>query len=66
MIIWRKASRSGGHGGGECVEIAALPSRLIGIRDSKDPHGPRLHLTDAAWTDLLSSVRDLPSPNSPR
>lgn len=40
QATWRKSSfsGSGGVGGGNCVELAALPDR-IAIRNSKDPHG---------------------------
>ena len=51
---WRKSSYSD-HAGGDCVEAADL-APLIGIRDSKDPDGPKLTLTPAAWSTF---VRDL-------
>ncbi|WP_028922683.1 DUF397 domain-containing protein [Pseudonocardia acaciae] len=39
---WRKSSfsGSGGPGGGNCVEVAALPDGRIAVRNSTDPHGP--------------------------
>ncbi|NVI92401.1 DUF397 domain-containing protein [Actinomadura sp. BRA 177] len=37
---WRKASRSGDNAA-NCVEVAGIPSR-VAIRDSKDPHGPKI------------------------
>ncbi|MFB7943695.1 DUF397 domain-containing protein, partial [Kitasatospora phosalacinea] len=43
---WRKSSYSDGNGG-ECVEVDdANPGT---VRDSKDPHGPRLTFTTHAW-----------------
>jgi hypothetical protein len=39
-IAWRKSSHSSTNGG-ECVELAVI-SHEIGIRDSKNPNGPRL------------------------
>jgi hypothetical protein len=39
---WRKSSFSGtgGPGGGNCVEVAALPDGRIAVRNSTTPHGP--------------------------
>ncbi|MQY06429.1 hypothetical protein ACRB68_45170 [Actinomadura sp. RB68] len=56
MIQWRKASRSNTQGG-DCVEVARFPA-AVGLRDSKDPEGPRLVLgRDAfkAFTDALKA-----------
>ncbi|MGI5324381.1 DUF397 domain-containing protein [Actinomadura nitritigenes] len=62
MIIWRKASRSN-TSGGDCVEVASLACN-IGLRDSKDPDGPRIALPDAGFRALLDAVKrgehDLP------
>lgn len=59
---WRKASQSG-HEGGNCVEVAGL-ARVIAVRDSKDPDGPKLNFGDAAWRAFASRVKanvhDLP------
>lgn len=53
-LTWRKSSFSGGGGtgGGNCVEVAALPSGEILIRHSKQTDGPVLLFTCAemsAW-----------------
>jgi hypothetical protein len=60
-IRWRKSSHSD-HQGGNCVELACL-SHMIGVRDSKDPDGPKLALSPAAWgaltAEIKSGVRDL-------
>ncbi|MBC6466519.1 DUF397 domain-containing protein [Actinomadura alba] len=56
-IEWRKSSRSDDGTGGECVEVAALPG-AVAVRDSKNPEGPRLTLTPAAWRGLVAGVRD--------
>jgi Domain of unknown function (DUF397) len=64
---WRKSSFSGDNGG-NCVEIAELEQvihgpdhkaghgRLIAVRDSKDPDGPKLFFTLAEWTAFLQGV----------
>ncbi|WP_422736039.1 DUF397 domain-containing protein [Micromonospora sp. WMMD729] len=52
---WRKSSRSL-NGNAECVEVA-LASHAVGIRDSKDPCGPFLVVTVAAWTAFIDRVK---------
>lgn len=54
--VWRKSSRSGGNGG-QCVEMACLPTGKA-IRDSKNPNGGVLILSESAWANLLSTLRD--------
>ncbi|MEU8800902.1 DUF397 domain-containing protein [Spirillospora sp. NPDC048819] len=41
-LRWRKATRSTSTGG-ECVELAVVPEG-VGVRDSKNPDGPKLLL----------------------
>ncbi|MET7879041.1 DUF397 domain-containing protein [Micromonospora profundi] len=53
---WRKSTRSGGNGG-DCVEVAANLPGVVGVRDSKDPAGPVLTFTPAAWTRFLTLTR---------
>jgi hypothetical protein len=55
QLTWRKSSHSGSEASA-CVEVAALGEGLV-ARDSKDPQGPLLHLTAAAWTGLLGQVK---------
>jgi Domain of unknown function (DUF397) len=52
---WRKSTRSSG-GGSNCVEVARLPSH-VAIRDSKNPQGPALIITPAAFRDLTDGIR---------
>lgn len=52
---WRKSSRSD-TSGGQCVEVADLMGR-VGIRDSKDPNGPKLTLSPDAWRTLVRNVK---------
>lgn len=54
-IQWRKSSRSAG--GGDCVEIAELPDKVL-VRDSKDPDGPQLRFTSEAWRGFIGEVKD--------
>ncbi|MFJ7045235.1 DUF397 domain-containing protein [Streptomyces sp. NPDC101112] len=58
-LTWRKSSYSS-SGDGDCVEIATTP-HTIHIRDSKNPTGPTLTLSPAAWAGFLS----LPSERQP-
>ncbi|MEU4816210.1 DUF397 domain-containing protein [Micromonospora aurantiaca] len=53
---WRKSTRSGGNGG-NCVEVAGNLPGVVGVRDSKDPAGPVLAFTPAAWTRFVTSAR---------
>ncbi|MCZ7428449.1 DUF397 domain-containing protein [Micromonospora sp. WMMA1949] len=53
---WRKSTRSGGNGG-NCVEVAGNLPGVVGVRDSKDPAGPVLTFTPAAWTRFVASTR---------
>ena len=53
--VWRKASRSACNG--NCAEVAALPGSMTGVRDSKDPDGPVLEVTAAAWAAFLARVK---------
>ncbi|WP_121437095.1 DUF397 domain-containing protein [Actinomadura pelletieri] len=55
MIVWRKASRSN-TSGGQCVEVAQRPGS-IGVRDSKDPNGPKLALPAARFHELVNSIK---------
>ncbi|EPD55688.1 DUF397 domain-containing protein [Streptomyces sp. HGB0020] len=50
-LEWIKSSYSTPDGP-DCVEVAAAPS-LILVRDSKNPHGPRLMLAPTTWATFL-------------
>ncbi|WP_319461926.1 DUF397 domain-containing protein [Micromonospora sp. RTP1Z1] len=56
---WRKSTRSSGNGGA-CVEVADNLPGLVAVRDSKDPDGPALTFTPAAWRAFLSQVAERP------
>ena len=55
--IWRKSSRSNGQGG-QCVEVAVNLPGIVAVRDSKNPHGPKLIFTPAEWRAFLAGVQD--------
>ncbi|WP_439951675.1 DUF397 domain-containing protein [Actinomadura kijaniata] len=62
-VHWRKSSHSGAGGGsvGDCVELAGLGS-AVGVRDSTDPHGPRLELDGEGFAALVGKIkRDEPA-----
>ena len=51
---WRKSSYSSDQG--QCVEVAEIPGR-VAIRDSKNPDGPVLLLSPAAFGDFVSALK---------
>ncbi|WP_027645972.1 DUF397 domain-containing protein [Salinispora fenicalii] len=53
---WRKSTKSGGNGG-DCVEVADNLPGVVGVRDSKDPHGPTLAFGPAAWQAFVGFTR---------
>ena len=55
-VTWRKASYSGGNGGG-CVEVACPGTVIVAVRDSKDPNGPNLAFTTPMWQSFVQRLR---------
>lgn len=54
IVTWRKSRRSTANGG-NCVEVAEnLPGV---IRDSKDPHGPRLTPGRRGLARLVADIK---------
>lgn len=53
--LWRKSSYSD-HQGGDCVEVAHLDT-MVGVRDSKDPEGPKLNFGVSAWAAFTREVK---------
>jgi hypothetical protein len=52
---WRKSSYSSSQGD-NCVELAGLGAG-VGVRDSKDPDGPKLLITRTALRDLINDLK---------
>lgn len=53
---WRKSSHSSPTGS-DCVELADLGDRVVGVRDSKNPTGPILRVTRDGLAGLLAAAR---------
>ena len=52
---WFKSSRSSGTR--ECVEVAFLDGSMVGVRDSKNLHGPVLVFAPNEWDAFTVSLR---------
>jgi Domain of unknown function (DUF397) len=52
---WRKSSYSTDQG--NCVEVARNLPRVVAVRDSKNPDGPKLTLTPASWQSFTASLK---------
>lgn len=53
--VWRKSVRSQPEGQ-NCVEIAALGD-IVAVRDSKNPHGPKLVLGQDEWRHFTTRIK---------
>ncbi|WP_040782599.1 DUF397 domain-containing protein [Nocardia pneumoniae] len=51
---WFESTHSAG--GSECVEVAFLDSGVVGVRDSKNPHGPALDFAPAEWDAFTAGI----------
>jgi len=52
-VGWRKSTASNSGG---CVEVGMAAGSLL-VRDSKNPAGPVLRLSPAAWSSFLERAR---------
>ena len=52
---WRKSTYSSGDSD-NCIEVADNLPDLIPVRDSKDPQGPALTFTPAAWSSFVTAT----------
>ncbi|WP_432133317.1 DUF397 domain-containing protein [Streptomyces sp. bgisy154] len=50
---WIKSTHSG-NDGGNCVEIAPAIPGVVPVRDSKNPGGPVLTVSRAAWVAFVA------------
>ena len=55
---WRTSTYSGQNG--SCIQVAGDLPGFIAIRDSKDPHGPKLMTTPGAWQKFTTRVKAVP------
>lgn len=58
VATWRKSSFSGGTGG-DCLEVADGHPAIVPVRDSKDPHGPKLVFRADAWSTFVGHLRQV-------
>jgi len=56
MLVGCGTSYSG-NGGGNCVEVARNLPGLVAVRDSKEPDGAKLVVSQASWRVFLKVVR---------
>ena len=56
-VMWRKSSRSNEQSLGCCVELAAFGHERM-IRDSKNPAGARLHMSNAGFRTLIAGIKN--------
>jgi hypothetical protein len=55
-VTWRKSRAS--NPSGDCIEVAALASGAVAMRNSRDPHGPALVYTRAEIAAFLRGAKD--------
>lgn len=53
---WRKSSYSG-NGGANCVEVACNLPGVVAVRDSKNPDGPVLTVSENEWASFINRLR---------
>lgn len=56
QLAWRKSSYSSAEGS-DCVEVASLPGGGRGVRDSKNPAGPKLAFALNEWKTFVEGVK---------
>jgi hypothetical protein len=54
--VWRKSTYSGGDGA-DCLEVSPDFPALVPVRDSKNPHGPKLAFRAEAWTAFVANLK---------
>jgi hypothetical protein len=60
LLTWRTSSFSGGggHGGGNCVEVAALTDGRVAVRNSNDRAAGALLFTRAEIAAWINGVKN--------
>ncbi|WP_317891452.1 DUF397 domain-containing protein [Saccharopolyspora pogona] len=53
---WRKSSRSGGNGAGQCVEVA-ITNAAVGVRDTKARELGHFTVDRQQWAAFTSRVK---------
>jgi hypothetical protein len=53
--IWKKSSFSNGQA--NCVEVATNLPRVVAVRDSKNPSGPKLIFTPGEWDAFIAGAK---------
>jgi hypothetical protein len=56
MPRWRKSTRS--LGDATCVEVAVVSDGVL-VRDSKDPGGPVVAVSPAAWRAFVAHLKQV-------
>ncbi|WP_055524189.1 DUF397 domain-containing protein [Streptomyces graminilatus] len=54
-LNWFKSSYS--NGGGVCIEVSKDLVGVVPVRDSKNPHGPILVASGAAWDAFVDQLK---------
>lgn len=55
VLVWTKSSFSLANG--NCVEVAGLSTKLVRVRDSKNP-GPVLEVSAQRWSVFIRDVQN--------
>jgi hypothetical protein len=55
-LAWVKSSLS--FSSGNCVEVADLPGGGVGLRNSRDPHGPVLRFTPDEFRAFIGGAQN--------
>ncbi|MDQ0950671.1 hypothetical protein QFZ24_004594 [Streptomyces phaeochromogenes] len=53
---WRKSTHSGGDGA-DRLEVAPGHPTHVPVRDSKNPHGPKLAFRAEAWAAFVANLK---------